>query len=79
MMQLGDSLRRKPAALQANFVQHVGVGIAFGAGHGVGQHILRNRRASANVGVSADAHVLMHRAQRAHYRPLFHRHMTRQA
>ena len=39
---------RSPA-LQADLIQHVGVGIALGTGHRVGQHILCDGGAPADV------------------------------
>src|ERR1019366_8870903 len=70
---------RKPATLQAHSVQHVGVGVAFGAGHGVGQHIAREGRATPDVGVSANPNIVVYRAQRAHHRPLFDSDVTRKS
>ena len=42
------------------------------------QDILRDRRSAANIGMRADAHELMHRAERSHHRPLFDRHVAAQ-
>src|ERR1019366_7673273 len=76
MMQPGNPLARKSATLQAHFIQHVRVGVAFGAGHGVRQHISREGRPTPDVGVSANTNILVYRAQRAHHGPLFDRYAT---
>ena len=77
MMNPGDAFFGKSAALESDFVDSIGVRVARGGSHGERQDVLRDGRASANVGMRADAHELMHRAERAHDRPFFHCDMTR--
>jgi hypothetical protein len=70
-VNFGDAVFGESAALEADFVHAVGVGVAGGGGHGEGQDVLRDGGASADVGVGADAHELMHGAERSDDGPLF--------
>ena len=64
-MLQGSQLRvAKAGALQSNSIEAVGVGIAFGRRQRVGQNILGNGGAPADVGILADTAVLVHRAER---------------
>ena len=53
------------AAFEADLVEAVGVVVALDGGERVGQHVLRDRGASADVGVAADAAELVDGAERA--------------
>src|SRR5208337_1942307 len=76
MMQRGNPLLRKTTSLQTEFVQHVGMGVAFSTGHRVRQHILGNRRPTTDVGMGSNAHELMHRTECTNHRPLLNGDMT---
>ena len=58
--ELFELLRSKALALETYFVKAVGVVVALDGGEGVGQDVLGDRGASADVGVAADAAELVH-------------------
>src|ERR1700751_3611788 len=79
MTNLADTLWRKAAPLEADFIHAVGVNVACCGSHGKRQHMLRDGCAAPNIGMCSNPHVLMYRAQRAHHGPFFDRHMPRES
>src|SRR5919201_5955820 len=75
MMKLANPLFAKAAPLQSNRVETVGRGVSRCDRLGKWQYILGKNTAATNVGMCADAHVLMHWAKRADRRPVFHDYM----
>src|SRR3954468_17152746 len=71
-MEFADAFFAEAAPLQPNRVQAVGSGVARGYGFGEGQHIFGHHGAAPNIGMRTDAHVLMHRTERAHAGPIFY-------
>src|SRR5262249_12921549 len=61
---------------QADRVQAVRTRLAGGGYFSERQHVLRDHSSAADVGMRADAHKLMHAAQRADHGPLFDRYVA---
>src|SRR5208282_1840719 len=78
VMDPADALAAEAAAFEADFVQPEGVGVAFGRGEREGQNILRNGSAAPDVGMRADAHELVDRAERSDHGPVFHGYVAAQ-
>src|SRR6267154_2036652 len=78
MVNLANAFRGEASAFQANLIHPIGVRVPRGGRHGKWQDILRDGRPSPHVRVRTDAHILMHRAERTHHRPLFDSYMPAQ-
>src|SRR5947209_57286 len=70
-MNFSDAFLGESSTLQTNFIHAVGVGLACRGGHGEWQHVLGDGGASADVGMRADSHELVHGAEGSDYSPLF--------
>src|SRR5262249_28194181 len=70
MVDLLDALFAEAATLQAERVQTVRTRLAGRGYFSKRQHVLSDHCAAAYIGMGADAHKLMHAAQRADYGPL---------
>ena len=63
MVDGAEALAVEAAALEANFVEAVGVDFSRGRSQGEREHILGDGGAAADVGMAADAAKLVHRAK----------------
>src|SRR5436305_1983504 len=75
-MNFSDAFLGESSTLQTNFIHAVGVGLAGRGGHGEWQHVLGDGGASADIGVRADSHELVHGAEGSDYGPLFDGYVT---
>ena len=71
-------LRRKPAPLQSNLVEPIRMIVPLDGSERVRKHILRNRRAPADIAVSPNPAMLMYRAHRPNRRVVLDNHMPGQ-
>src|SRR5437588_4947000 len=70
MMNFADAFFAEAAALEAYGIQSISAGATFGGGFREGKNVAGNCRPATNKCVSADAHEVVHRAQRAHCGPI---------
>ena len=78
MVNFADSLLAETAALEANRIQSVGMGVAGRRSLGKGKHVARDGGPTSDIGMGSDANVLMYGAKRAHHRPFFYGHVAAQ-
>ena len=70
MVNLANAVFAEATAFEADGIQSVGTGATFGGGFREGKDVARDRRPAADESVRADAHEVVHRAQRADRGPI---------
>ena len=75
MVNLADSFLADASSLQSDGIHPESVRVAFGGSLRKWQHILRDRRSSADIGVCANSYELVHRTEGPHHGPILHRDM----
>jgi hypothetical protein len=70
VVNFANTFFAEAAAFEPNSVQSKSAGAAFGGGFGERKDVAGDRRSAADEGVSADAHEVVHRAQRTNRGPI---------